>query len=137
MTKQVNAMLQERGEPRMITEKKMGLILTSLNLTNRTRTNEGYVLWLDLETRKEIHALARAHCAKTALDPDGKVSCDLCRHASLSGSTGTTNKPDAEHNPVKTSTPECESGERGVTGRAKRRKPTRSARAGKPGRKSQ
>jgi hypothetical protein len=136
MTKQVNAILRERGEPRMITEKKMGLILTSLHLTNRTRTNEGYVLWLDIETRKEIHALARAHCAKTAPDPDGKASCNLCRHAISTGSTGTTNKPDTQCTPVKTSTPERESGERGVTGQAKRKKPTRSTRAGKPGRKS-
>jgi hypothetical protein len=39
----------------------------------------GYVLWLERETRTEIHALIRAHGAAGKLDPALVASCNLCR----------------------------------------------------------
>jgi hypothetical protein len=114
----------------MVSEKKLGIILTSLSLTNRTRTNAGYVLWLDLETRKEIHALARAHSAKTGPAPEVAAKCNLCQVASANSANGPTNQP-VEQSRQESSASGC------IHGYVEnvRLEPVGSARARKSGRK--
>jgi hypothetical protein len=51
--------LASRGEPSKLNERKVGDILRSLGLTNRDRTNTGYVLNLERSTRVRIHQMAR------------------------------------------------------------------------------
>lgn len=69
--------LASLGEPSLVNERKVGDLLTALGLTNRTRTNLGYVLWLSRADRIRIHSLARDHeldCGLAQLFQ----SCDLC-----------------------------------------------------------
>jgi hypothetical protein len=40
---------------------EVGRTPTSLGLGDRKRTNAGYILWLDLRTRKRVHTLAHEH----------------------------------------------------------------------------
>ncbi len=71
--------LRQRGEPGHLSERKFGDILSSLNLTRRTRTNAGYVLLVDRETREKIHSLASVYGvnARSILEMSGQ--CELCR----------------------------------------------------------
>jgi hypothetical protein len=59
LTDAVNVDLASRGEPSRLNERKFGDVLTSLGLTNRTRKNVGYVLWLNRADRERIHQMAR------------------------------------------------------------------------------
>jgi tRNA 2-selenouridine synthase SelU len=71
--------------------------LTSLGFTNRKRMNTGFILWLDLETRKRIHNLARAYAIdqESQFQEDGFSSnCDLCKNLG-SKSTRTEIKGDS------------------------------------------
>lgn len=64
LAKIVNEDLRQRGEAGKLSERKLGSVLTSLNLTNRTRTC-GYVLWLDRDNdrlgRSVRHLWARKY----------------------------------------------------------------------------
>ena len=79
LTEFVNRELDQRGEIGTVSDKKMGAILTSLGLTNRTRTNEGYVLWLDRAARKQIHAFVRTHGNAVDLAAANASDGDLCQ----------------------------------------------------------
>jgi len=79
ITTGVNAILRQRGEPGKLTDKRVGNLLTSLNLTLWTRTNVGLVLWLTHETREQIHSLVRAYRVKARPIPEGSAPCDLCK----------------------------------------------------------
>jgi hypothetical protein len=94
LTKSVNANLRRRGESGNLKERKVGDLLTSLHLTNRTRKNYGYVLWFDRETREEIHSLARMHRMNALPTPEMSARCELCQREHLTG--GSTTKPIAE-----------------------------------------
>jgi hypothetical protein len=72
LTAFVNSDLASRGES-VLNERKMGEILTSLSLTNRTRKNTGYFLWLDRSARERIHTTVRDYGAE---DPVEK--CEIC-----------------------------------------------------------
>jgi hypothetical protein len=72
LTAVVNSELAERGES-IVNERKMGNILTSLSLTNRPRTNTGYILLLDPSTRERIHANARDHRTEDPVE-----DCKIC-----------------------------------------------------------
>jgi hypothetical protein len=78
----VNFNLAERGEPSRLNERKLGGILTSLSLTNRTRTNQGYVVWLERAERLWIHEAARAYGIERSLLSFIKQStndkCSIC-----------------------------------------------------------
>jgi hypothetical protein len=63
LTAAVNMELAERGEL-SVNERKMSNILTALSLTNRPRTNTGYVLLLDRSTRNRY----TQSCAITGQD---------------------------------------------------------------------
>jgi hypothetical protein len=61
LTTEMRGDLALRGEPSGLNERKTGDILTSLGLTNRSRTNTGYVLTLERSDRVRIHELARGY----------------------------------------------------------------------------
>lgn len=68
--------LASRGEPSQLNERKVGDILTFLGLTNRNRTNTGYVLYLQRCDRVRIHEMARDY----ELDDTGQnENCDICK----------------------------------------------------------
>jgi hypothetical protein len=72
LTAVVNSDLTSRGES-VLNERKMGEILTSLSLTNRTRKNTGYFLWLDRAARERIHATIRDYGAEAPVE-----KCEIC-----------------------------------------------------------
>jgi len=82
LTERVNATLRQQGEPGKISEKKLSEILTSLQLTNRTRKNVGYVLWFDRKTREEIHSQARTYRMQGGVTREQSARCEICRFTS-------------------------------------------------------
>jgi hypothetical protein len=79
LTTAMKADLASRGEPSRLNGRKVGDILTSLGLTNRSRTNTGYVLWVERSDRVRIHEMARDY------DVDGtgpNQNCDICKETS-------------------------------------------------------
>jgi len=93
LTEGVNVSLRRTGESGNLSEKRVSNILTSLHLTNRTRTNVGYVLWLDRETREEIHSLVLTHGMNTGPAPEMSARCELCQITSERSKSGETTKP--------------------------------------------
>jgi hypothetical protein len=82
LTQAVNRDLLRRREILQLNEHAVGRALTSLGLTSRKRTNSGYILWLDLRTRKWIHKLAKDHGIDQQTGALGDVfrrNCDLCK----------------------------------------------------------
>ena len=70
----VNQKLFENEETGCQSENKLGNVLTSLGLTDRFRTNCGW-----LETRKQIpHALHRMHDLETSTMSPNPRQCRLC-----------------------------------------------------------
>jgi hypothetical protein len=83
----MRADLASRGEPSKLNERKVGDILTSLGLTNRDRTNTGYVLNLERSTRVRIHEMARDY----EVDGTGQnQNCDICKQTHTSSPAGST-----------------------------------------------
>jgi hypothetical protein len=56
-----NALLQRRGEKLALTDKAAGTILSSLGFLSKSRTNQGWILWLDSDTQKRAHQLLQTH----------------------------------------------------------------------------
>ena len=80
LTKAMTVDLGSRGEPSRLIERKVGHVLTSLGLTNRSRTNPGrYVLWLERSDRVRIHEMARDYEVE-GVEPD--PNCDICKEIS-------------------------------------------------------
>ena len=87
LTTEMKEDLASRGEPSKLNERKVGDILTSLGLTSRSRTNSGYVLWLERSDHVRIHEMAREY------EVDGTNSnqnCDLCKKTSAALTTSST-----------------------------------------------
>jgi hypothetical protein len=79
LTTWMNWDLASRGESSGLNERKVGDVLTSLGLTNRTRKNSGYVLWLDRSVRVLIHKEIRDYKVDgVATEPDPKSTCGIC-----------------------------------------------------------
>ena len=57
----VNLNLEMLQENFRVNAHEVGRALTSLGFTDRKRTNAGFVLWLDLRTRKRIHNLTHTY----------------------------------------------------------------------------
>jgi len=72
----VNGRLRGRGEVGRLSEKRVGSILTTLHLTNRSRGNAGYVLWREKDTLEQIHTLF--HNYRSSLDCNRFEDCELC-----------------------------------------------------------
>jgi energy-coupling factor transporter ATP-binding protein EcfA2 len=107
LTAVVNSELAERGES-IVNERKMGNILTSLSLTNRLRTNTGYILLLDPSTRERIHANARDHRTEDPVE-----DCKICSPTDVSVNRASSQvaKTEAATTETTPSAP-CERGER-------------------------
>jgi hypothetical protein len=93
LTESVNANLRWKGESGNLIERKVGDILTSLHLMNRTRKNYGYVLWFNRETREEIHSLARMYEVNLALSREASVRCEQCEAMRKRSKDGSRTKP--------------------------------------------
>jgi hypothetical protein len=79
--------LASHGEPFGLSERKVGDILTSLGLTNRSRTNAGYLLWLERPVRVRIHEMARDY------EADGthpNQDCDICKETNTASPVSST-----------------------------------------------
>ncbi len=96
LTESLNVDLRHRGEPGRLSERKFGDILSSLDLTNRTRTNTGYVLWLDRETRKKIHSLASMYGVNAGPILEMSARCKLCQIMSERSTIDSKAKPAGE-----------------------------------------
>jgi hypothetical protein len=87
LTEAVNLNLEGLQETFRLNPHEVGRALTSLGLTNRKRTNAGFIVYLDLWTRKRIHKLAHDH----GIDQDAAFSggtfgkdCDVCKNTQAS-----------------------------------------------------
>ena len=90
LTNLMNQDLESLGEPAGLNERKVGDILTSLGLTNRTRKSHGYVLWLDRSARVLVHKEVRDYEVDgLPTEPDPKSTCDIC--VQLSKASSATN----------------------------------------------
>jgi len=78
LTKQVNEYLQNIGEPSSLIQRNVGNILTSFNLTNRTRTNIGYFLWLNGGERGQVHLIAENYKSSLNFVPFNDNNCRFC-----------------------------------------------------------
>jgi len=83
LTVGVNLNLESLQETFRLNAHEVGRALTSLGFTNRKRTNAGFILWLDLRTRKRIHNLAHSY----AIDQESQFQedafgneCGLCKN---------------------------------------------------------
>jgi hypothetical protein len=76
----------------------IGDILTSLGLTNRSRTNPGnYVLWLDHSYRVRIHEMARDYeVDDIPTTPMAHWNCEICIKNNSTASEP-TRTPEAVH----------------------------------------
>jgi hypothetical protein len=93
LTIDIKTGLASRGEPSGLNERKVGDVLTSLGLTNRSRKNIGYVLWLDRSDRVRIHEMARDYEVDGV--PAGPIqNCEICAKKERRVA-GETSKPKA------------------------------------------
>jgi len=94
----VNWDLERMQESIRLNAHEVGRALTSLGLTNRKRTNAGFILCLDLDSRKRIHNLARAYAIdqETQFQAEGFGNgCELCRKSTASNPSSTAKKGDS------------------------------------------
>jgi len=95
LTVSVNLNLELLHETFRLNAHEVGRALTSLGFNNRKRTNVGFILWLDLITRKRIHKLVQDY----GIDQERMFrregfgnDCDLCK------SPGASNPASVETN---------------------------------------
>jgi hypothetical protein len=126
LTEHVNANLLRRGESGNLSEKRISGLLTSLHLTDRKRTNAGYILWIDRKTKEEIHLMTRKYAINESLSPDMSTQCQLCKALSQHPESGSTKESIKEGagDKAKNRTERGELGERGK--RRAGREPARS-----------
>ena len=78
LTNAANQFLRDIGEAGCLSEKRVGNILKSFSLGNRTRTNEGYVQWFSRQTKEQVHQLAFSHKANLDSAQTQYQDCELC-----------------------------------------------------------
>jgi hypothetical protein len=81
LTAEVNGSLREAGEPRRLTPRGVGAALTSLGITTRTRTNQGWLVWMNRDLQKRIHDLVARHGLDNEYFLPHRLicqGCDLC-----------------------------------------------------------
>jgi hypothetical protein len=69
--------LASRCEPSGLNERKVGYILTSLGLTNRSRKSNGYALWLNRSDRVRIHEMPRDY-EVDGVPTEPIQTCEIC-----------------------------------------------------------
>jgi hypothetical protein len=83
LTVGINFNLERLQETFRLNAHEVGRALTSLGFTNRKRTNAGFILWLDLRTRKRIHNLAHDYAIDQGnqfQQEDFRSGCELCQN---------------------------------------------------------
>jgi hypothetical protein len=98
LTVGVNFNLERLQETFRLNAQEVGRALTSLGFTNRKRQNAGFILWLDLGTRKRIHSLAHAYGIdqENQFQEDGfGEGCDLCKDRAGSNPSSAEKKGDS------------------------------------------
>jgi hypothetical protein len=95
LTAMVNLTLDHDREFIRASPRQVGQVLTSFGLTDRKRTNSGWVLSLSRETREIVHKLVRRH--QVEIDSSFREECDFC--AVREGSSGGTEPPVDLENP--------------------------------------
>jgi hypothetical protein len=97
VTSKMNKDLADSGEPSGLNERKVGDILTSLSLTNRTRQNTGYVLCLNRSDRVQIHELPRKYeIDRIPMEPI--LSCNICNKPSETSSSSVAKRDPIQNN---------------------------------------
>ncbi len=98
LTVGVNLNLVRLQEAFRLNAHEVGRALTSLGFTNRKRTNAGFILWLDLRTRKRIHSLAHDYAIDQGdqFQEEGfRGGCELCQNAGKPNPTSAEMKGDS------------------------------------------
>jgi hypothetical protein len=86
LTVGINFDLERLQETFRLNAHEVGRALTSLGFTDRKRKNAGFILWLDLRTRKRIHNLAHDYAIAQGgqFHEDGfGEGCDLCKNLAI------------------------------------------------------
>jgi hypothetical protein len=78
LTLMVNADLKEAGVGRRLSPRAVGAALSSLGITNRRRTNQGWFVWIDLKLQQRIHKLIEAYGLDSEFYLPYKVACEVC-----------------------------------------------------------
>jgi hypothetical protein len=81
LTVGINFNLERLQETFRLNAHEVGRALTSLGFANRKRTNAGFLLWLDLRTRKRIHTLAHTYAIfpeTPSQEESFRSGCELC-----------------------------------------------------------
>ena len=85
MTDAVNLQLKYDHETFHANPHQVGHVLTSFGLTERKRTNTGWVLLLSRDPRKRIHTLLRRYAVETDSSVN-REGCTLCTDPNNSSS---------------------------------------------------
>ena len=89
LTVEVNANLARSAERFHLNARAVGAVLTTLGFRSRTRTNSGWVVWLDRAARKRIHELMSTYGmdAPSAHLPSPELTepCEFCKGEDLPG----------------------------------------------------
>jgi hypothetical protein len=108
----MKANLASRGEPSsVLNERKVGDILTSLGLTNRSRTNTGYVLWLERADRVRIHEMPSDY-EVDGIPTDPIQTCEICTKKEHSVADETSTAEAVNQKQVRSDEPKRERRER-------------------------
>jgi len=81
LTTMVNCFLRSNGDGFQISPRRVGAALTSLGLTDRDRTNTGWVLTVDRKAQEFIHELMAAYGSDEEiplLRAESRQRCDFC-----------------------------------------------------------
>ena len=74
----INTDLKEAGVPLRLTPRGVGAALSSLGITNRRRTNQGWVVWMDPKLQQRIHKLIDTYGLDSDFYLPHKLACDAC-----------------------------------------------------------
>jgi len=101
LTKDVNINLKRTGERFRMNPKGVGTVLTPLGFNIRTRTNAGWLVWLDRNARRRIHELMLVHGVdglSACLPSDNTAPCQFCetldrQSSEIPRADGSTSEP--------------------------------------------
>jgi hypothetical protein len=92
----VKQVLIQSGERMHLEPRRIGAILTSLGFVERVRTNRGFGITLDLETRRRVHSLVEKfgnQCVTKWILTMGTGECELCASNANGATDKATNLP--------------------------------------------
>ncbi len=85
-----NQTLQRGGERLSVSDKAVGVMVSSMGFRSTQRTKTGWVLWLDSDTRERCHLLLKTHGNRYIQDWDfaqHSTTCPLCKALATPGGT--------------------------------------------------